>query len=89
MAFCASLGASMMTVVSPDVTVSPEEFQKKFHELQDAADRISGSDTHWSDLGKTTSQYLAAADSSSMAAAHTKLQRYCNEHSLSPFPQST
>lgn len=87
MAFCANLGASMMTVVSPDVTVSPEEFQQKFHELQDTADRIADSDADWSDLGQTTSQYLAATDSSSMASAHTKLQRYCNEHRLSPFPQ--
>ncbi|MFD8369175.1 hypothetical protein ACFV2Z_00125 [Streptomyces sp. NPDC059688] len=89
MTFCANLGASMMTVVSPDVTVSPDEFQQKFHDLRDAADRIADTDSDWSDLGETTSQYLAATDSSSMASAHTKLQRYCNEHKLSPFPQST
>lgn len=90
MAFCGQLGGRMMIVsdMSKGKTPDPEAFQQSSVELQSTADRIASSDTEWPQLGQTTTAFLAATNASDRAAAHGELERYCNEHRLSPFPQA-
>lgn len=89
MTFCALLGARMMTMVTTtaDHTPDPARLAEDDQKMQAAADRISSNEADHSDLGQTTSQFIAATNPTDAAAAHTPLQSYCNAHGLSPFPQ--
>lgn len=90
MTFCAQLGGRMMVMsdMAKGKTPDQEAFQQSGVELQDTADKIASSDSEWPQLGQTTTAFLAATNASDMSAAHGELERYCNEHKLSPFPQA-